>query len=117
MEALDHQTGPDFFEVILYSDKNSWLFSTYADTFQVEAALKQAEDEFFIHSALHDIGSVKASAAYVLTSYGRHFYAKRNGKWQPDAPSSSLVPADAQKIVQFRAGDMNAGSEGAAAPH
>ena len=70
------------------------MFSTYAHTFQVAAALEQAEDELFIHSALHDIGVVKATFAYVLTEYGRHCYAKRNGEWQP-APvlSEATSPA------------------------
>ncbi len=117
MQTIDRAPGPNCFEVILCFENNSWLFSTYADTFQVEAALEQAEDEFFIHSSLHDIGAVKASSAFVLTEYGNHYFSKRNGKWQTASSSSGQGSAVASRIIPFPVGDTSREGARTTIPH
>ncbi len=113
MQMSDH-SGFDFFEVILCFENNSWLFSTYAKTFQIEDALDKAEDEFLIHSALHDLTMPRATSAYVLTDFGKHFYSKRNGAWQTTGASAMPTPASADKIVAFPLGAGQAGNARAA---
>ncbi len=102
MEMQDRHAGADFFEVILCFENNTWLFSTYAQSFQIEDALDKAEDEFLIHTALHDISTPRATSAYVLTDFGKHFFSKRNGKWQ----TSNADAAD--RIVAFPVSDKGA---------
>ncbi len=105
MQTIDRE--PSLYEVILCCENNSWLFSTYAHTARIEAALEQAEDEFLIHTSLHDIGIVKASSAYVLTEFESHYFSKRNGKWQTASSSGVTISAAAQKNIPFPLGNMN----------
>jgi hypothetical protein len=112
METSDRHAGFDSFEVILCFENNSWLFSTYAETFQVEDALDKAEDEFLIHSALHDLSMPRATSAFVLTERGKHFYSKRNGRWQTAAAMPS--PASGE-VIAFSAGERQAGNARATA--
>ncbi len=81
MNFADKDQDQDCFEVILCFKNNTWSFSTYTPTFEIKAALLQAEDEFLIHSSLHDIQLLEACSACVLTGFGRHFFAKKNGNW------------------------------------
>jgi hypothetical protein len=105
METAHLHPAADFCEVILCCENNSWLFSTYAQAFEVEDALDKAEDEFLIHTALHDIRLPKATSAYVLTDFGKHFFSKRNGKWQTAGAAVITVGAAADKVIAFPLGD------------
>jgi hypothetical protein len=102
METQDRHAGPNLFEVILCFENNTWLFSTYARSEGIEGALDKAEDEFLIHTSLHDISMPKATSAYVLTDVGKYFVSKHNGKWQTtSAASAPLLPDVADMIVPF----------------
>lgn len=99
MDFVDHDRDQDCFEVILCFKNNTWSFSTYTPTFEIRAALQQAEDEFLIHSSLHDIQLLEACSACVLTGFGRHYFAKKNGNWCL-APRFEASTA-AQKSIAF----------------
>jgi hypothetical protein len=108
METQDRHAGANFFEVILCFENNSWLFSTYARSAGIEDALDKAEDEFLIHTVLHDIRLPKATSAYVLTEVGKYFFSKRNGKWQTSsAASAPLLPDVADMIIPFQMSSRN----------
>jgi hypothetical protein len=100
-----HSHPADFCEVILCCENNSWLFSTYAQAFQIEDALDKAEDEFLIHTSLHDIRLPKATSAYVLTDFGKHFFSKRNGTWQTAGAAATPVAAASDTVMAFPPGD------------
>jgi hypothetical protein len=75
----------NLFEVILYFEDNSWLFSTCAQATRLQEALERAENEFSIHSTHHQLGNrkMKATSAHVIDSNNNHSFTKRDGKWQP----------------------------------
>jgi hypothetical protein len=102
METQDRHAQSHLIEVILCFENNSWLFSTYAKSIQIEDALDKAEDEFLIHTALHDIRTPKATSAYVLTESGKYFVSKQNGKWQTSsALAAPLLPDVAEMVLPF----------------
>ncbi len=100
MKPVDRDLSQDCFEVILCFKNNTWSFSTYTPTFGIKAALQQAEDEFLIHSSLHDMQLLEACSACVLTGFGRHFFSKQNGEWRI-APRFE-VSAAARKSITFQ---------------
>jgi hypothetical protein len=71
------------FEVILYSEGRSWLFSTYAQASKEQEALERAETEFTVHSAHHRLSHrrMEATSAHVLNETDNRTFAKRNGRW------------------------------------
>jgi hypothetical protein len=71
-------------EVILYSEGNSWLFSTFAHAASMQEALEQAEREISVHSRYHRLsdGHIKATSAHVISASDDHPFAKRNGRWE-----------------------------------
>jgi hypothetical protein len=84
MQPIEQRADPNLFEVILYFDDNSWLFSTLARASLVQEALEQAEKEFSVHSFHHQLSGMrgKATSAYVIHASDDHSFAKRDGKWQ-----------------------------------
>jgi hypothetical protein len=74
----------DLCEVILYSEGNSWLFSTFANASSPREALEEAEREVSLHSLHHRLGNgkFKASSAHVLHGFDDHSFAKRDGRWE-----------------------------------
>jgi hypothetical protein len=82
MHTVKQETG--LCEVILYSEGNSWLFSTFAHAASVQEALEQAEREVSLHSLHHRLGprKIKATSAHVLHGFDDHSFAKRNGRWE-----------------------------------
>jgi hypothetical protein len=108
MKTVDPDPSQDCFEVILCFENDAWSFSTYTPTFEIKTALQQAEDEFLIHSSLHDINLLEARAACVLTGFGRHFFSKQNGRWRI-AAHADAVPAAAHKSIAFQANGLWSG--------
>jgi hypothetical protein len=104
MDMAHSHSAADFCEIILCCENNSWLFSTYAQAFQIEDALDKAEDEFLIHTALHDIRLPKATSAYVLTDIGKHFFSKRDGKWQTAGAAAMPLVVPSEKVIAFPPG-------------
>jgi|SRR5215472_942056 len=84
MQPAKQEADPGLCEVILYSEGNSWLFSTFAHAFSAREALEQAEQEVYIHSLYHRLGNgkIKASLAHVLHGFDDHSFAKREGRWE-----------------------------------
>jgi len=84
MQTFEQRAEPNLFEVILYFEGNSWLFSTFAHASLMQEALEQAEREFSAHSFHHQLGDAraKATSAYVIHATDDHSFAKRDGKWQ-----------------------------------
>ncbi len=74
----------DLCEVILYSEGDSWLFSTFAHASSAREALEEAEREAFLHSLHHRLGNgkIKASSAHVLCGFDDQSFAKRDGRWE-----------------------------------
>ena len=68
MQTAGQSADPSLFEVILYFEGNSWLFSTFAQASIMQDAIEQAEKEFSVHSFHHQLGDTKAKAtsAYVI---------------------------------------------------
>jgi hypothetical protein len=97
--AASRKPASDVFEVILCFENNSWLFSTYAEGQRPEKAVEKAEDEFIIHSTLHELRYAKPTSAYVLSGVGNRFFSKRNGKWQTAAVAACPLPPAARDIV------------------
>jgi hypothetical protein len=85
MQWIKQKAQPNLFEVILYFEGSSWLFSTSAQASRLQEALERAEQEFSIHSMHHRLGSrrMKATSAHVFDASDNHSFTKRNGKWQP----------------------------------
>jgi hypothetical protein len=85
MQAIQSSREPSLFEVTLYFENDSWLFSTLARAAVEQEALEQAEREFSVHSFQHQLGSVRvrATSAHVTHASDGRSFAKRNGKWQP----------------------------------
>ncbi len=73
------------FEIILYSEGETWLFSTYAQASKLQEALERAEREFCVHSAHHRLSHrrLEAASAHVFDESDDHAFTKQNGKWQP----------------------------------
>ena len=84
MQTIEQRADPSLFEVVLYFEGNSWLFSTFARASIEQEALEQAEREFTVHSFHHQLGDTKAKAtsAHVIHASDGHSFAKRDGKWQ-----------------------------------
>jgi hypothetical protein len=84
MQAIEQKAQLNLFEVILYFEGNSWLFSTCAETTRLQEALERAEREFSVHSMHHQLGNrkMKATSAYVFDADDNHSFTKRDGKWQ-----------------------------------
>ena len=80
------------FEVILYFENNSWLFSTCAYSFHRRAALEVAERNLSIHALHHKLGIVRAGSACVLDQFDNYYFAKRNGRWQVQILQDRLKP-------------------------
>jgi len=90
MQTLERETEPGDFEVILYFEGNSWLFSTFARGSLMQEVLDQAEKEFSVHSVMHhELGNnkFKVTSAYLIHDRYDHYFAKRNGRWQLAHPS------------------------------
>ncbi len=106
MQTIEQETESDLFEVILYFEGNSWLFSTFAQAALMQEALERAEKEFSVHSMHHQLGNrtFKATSAYVVRACDDHSFAKRNGKWQA-AQGPAKEQAASRKGVSFSLGE------------
>jgi hypothetical protein len=84
MQPVKQETDPHLCEVILYSEGNSWLFSTFAHAASMQEALEQAERDISLHSRYHRLsgGQIKATSALVISAFDDHPFAKRNGRWE-----------------------------------
>jgi hypothetical protein len=105
MQTLERETEPGNFEVILYFEGNSWLFSTFARGSLMLEVLDQAEKEFSVHLAVHhELGNnkFKVTSAYLIHDRYDFYFAKRNGKWQLAHPSMEH-PAFARRQGQLHA--------------
>jgi hypothetical protein len=85
MQAIQSNREANLFEVTLYFENNSWLFSTLARAGQEQEALEQAEREFSVHSFQHQLGNARfrATSAHVIHASDGRSFDKRDGKWQP----------------------------------
>ena len=84
MQQPHQRSGPGFFEVVLYFENSSWLFSACAYSSHSRAALEFAEREFSVHALHHNLGKVRARSACVTDQFDNYYFAKRNGRWQID---------------------------------
>jgi hypothetical protein len=84
MQQARQESGPGIFEVILYFENSSWLFSTSAYSSHSKAALEFAEREFSVHALHHSLGKLTARTACVMDQINNYYFAKRNGRWQID---------------------------------
>jgi hypothetical protein len=84
MQQAHQGSGPGIFEVILYFEDSSWLFSTSAYSSHSKAALEFAEREFSVHALHHNLGKIRARSACVMDQINNYYFAKRNGRWQID---------------------------------
>ena len=84
MQTIGQNAQQNLFEVILYLESHSWLFSTCAQASRLQEALEQAEKEFSIHSTQHRLSDRKmeATSAQVIDAGDNHAFTKRDGKWQ-----------------------------------
>lgn len=100
MQTVERQTEPGQFEVILYFEGNSWLFSTFARGSLMQEVLDLAEKEFSVHSLHHELGNTrfKVTSAYLIHDRYDRYFTKRNGKWQLANPSGEH-PAFARQNV------------------
>ena len=98
MQAIEQVSGANQFEVVLYFEGNTWLFSTGAHAARMHEALEHAEREFSIHSRHHRLDSVRATSAYVFDAAANRHFTKRDGRWQLsesgdlETPSCNSVP-------------------------
>jgi len=106
MQTIEQETEADLFEVVLYFEGNSWLFSTFAHASFMQEALERAEKEFSVHSSHHQLGGkkFKATAAYVIRARDDHSFAKGNGTFQP-AQGPAREQAASRKGVSFSLGE------------
>jgi hypothetical protein len=83
METTEKNTQQSLFEVVLYAEGKSWLFSTCARASKAQEALERAETEFSVHSAHHRLSHkrIEATSAYVFHAMDDHSFTKRGGKW------------------------------------
>jgi hypothetical protein len=86
MQEAHQGSGPRIFEVILYFENSSWLFSTCAYSSHSKAALEFAEREFSVHALHHSLGKLRARSACVMDQINNYYFDKRNGRWQIDTP-------------------------------
>ena len=96
-------SGPDLFEVILYFDNNLWLFSTYAYSPHMRAALEFAEREFSVHALHHKLGAVRARSACVTDQLDNYYFARKNGRWQIESDRTRSKPSRVTGIRVFEA--------------
>jgi hypothetical protein len=82
MQAIHRRAEPNLFEITLYFEGNSWLFSTAARAFMEQDALEQAERAFSVHSFQHQLGHMRVKAAQIAGASDNSSFAKRDGKWQ-----------------------------------
>jgi hypothetical protein len=82
MPQSRQESGPGFFEVILYFENNLWAFLTCAYTPHSRAALEFAEREFSVHAIHHKLGKVRAHSACVTDQLNNYYFAKKNGRWR-----------------------------------
>jgi hypothetical protein len=84
MRAAGQNEQQSLFEVVLYFEGNTWLFSTSTQASQLHEALECAEKEFSVHSMHHRLRNTKiaATAAEVIGAADNQSFTKRNGKWQ-----------------------------------
>jgi hypothetical protein len=84
MQSSAQNAQQQVFEVVLYAEGRSWLFSTSARASKVQDALERAETEFSVHSAYHRLShrKIEATSAHVFDESDNHAFTKQNGKWQ-----------------------------------
>ncbi len=106
MQTIEQETEADLFEVVLYFEGNSWLFSTFAHASFMQEALERAEKEFSVHSLYHQLGGkkFKATAAYVMRARDDRSFTKRDGKWRA-AQGPAGEQATSRKGVSFSLGE------------
>jgi len=101
MQTIEPEAEPGQFEVILYFEDNSWLFSTFAHGSLMQEALERAEKQFSVHSVHHDLGNrkLKATSAYLIHERFDRRFTKRDGKWQLAQPAENPSSAGAELPV------------------
>ena len=84
MQANEHQTESQLFEVMFRFKDESWAFFTSAHASILGDALEQAEREFSSHLMRHRLGSIdlEATSAQVIHAQDQHSFTKENGKWR-----------------------------------
>ena len=84
MQSAKQKSEPDLFDVILYIEGKSWLFSTSAQASRLQEAVEWAEKEFSVHSMHHRLGHKKmaATSACVFSANDYHSFMKRDGRWE-----------------------------------
>ena len=113
MQQARRGAGAGIFEVILYIENSSWLFSTCAYSSHSKAALEFAEKEFSVHALHHRLDKLRARFACVMDQINSYYFAKRNGRWQIDShrPGPKLSCNATRPIVTDRAAKRNRSPE------
>jgi len=84
MHTIDNAPDNGIFEVVLYNEKKSWVFSAYKKAMCSFDALEQAETHFsYYQTHCHINWSHEAAYACVIGGSCASWFVKHSGKWEP----------------------------------
>ena len=84
MQTISHRPENNLFEVILFSENKSWVFSSYEKANIMQDALEHVEQDFSLHLVHRNFNGMGQTAyACVICESGARWFEKHSGTWEP----------------------------------